>query len=94
MIQLFSTLNKNIFSYILSYRVQKDVKKIEEQPTEENLELPRFKTIEVVKSHLKMSCINELKLDLTDRLEFPDEAGFWKDYLKHLKENSKLFKLN
>ena len=43
-----------------------------------------------MKSHLKMSCITELKLDLTDRVEFPDEASFWKDYLKHLKENSKL----
>jgi hypothetical protein len=36
-----------------------------------------------------MSCINELKLDLTDRLEFPEEAGFWKDYLTLLKENRK-----
>ena len=76
-------LNRGIFSYILSYRVQKDVK------NSESLDLPRFKTIEGVKSHLKMSCINELKLDLTDRLEFPEEASFWKDYMKHLKENSK-----
>ena len=78
----------------MSYRVQKDVKKKseEEEPAAaaENLDLPRFKTIEGVKSHLKMSCITELKLDLTDRVEFPEEASFWKDYLKHLKQNSKL----
>ena len=82
-----SIITQSFCSYILSYRVQKEVA----NSSEENLELPRFKTIEGVKSHLKMSCISELKLDLTDRVEFPDEASFWKDYQKHLKENSKLF---
>ena len=53
------------------------------------VELPRFKTIEGVKSHIKMACMKDLKMDLTDKIEFPDESGFWKDYLNHLKSNSK-----
>ena len=76
------------FSYILSYRVEKTVRD-DSGAMEKRDELPRFKTIETVKSHIKMACIKEIKLNLTDQVEFPDEAGFWKDYLTHLKENSK-----
>ena len=50
----------------------------EEEAEQENdkLELPRFKTIEVIKSHLKMSCISDLKLDFTEKVEFPGESAF------------------
>jgi len=74
---------------ILSYRVEKTVR-ADSGAMEKRDELPRFKTIETVKSHIKMACIKEIKLNLTDQVEFPDEAGFWKDYLTHLKENRKM----
>ena len=92
-------LTHSFYSYILSYRVLKDVKREdkrgthnEEEAEQENdkQELPMFKTIEVVKSHLKMSCISDLKLDFTEKVEFPGESAFWKDYLTHLKKNSKM----
>ena len=79
-------LNFN-FSYILSYRVSNKVKN-EAGGVEVIVELPRFKTIEGVKSHIKMACMKLLKMDITDKIEFPEESDFWKDYLTHLKSNS------